>query len=103
MRLTDDQISAELSALREVPSERFAAELDAWAAQGFPSLKQLEGTEPRRRNRVLGLAARRPALAALTSAAAIVALVGISVAGYLGSRNDQARHDVGQLQPFSSK
>ena len=38
MRLTDEQIDAELSALRETPTERFAAELDAWTAEGFPSL-----------------------------------------------------------------
>ena len=37
MRLTDEQIGAELHALRETPSERFAADLDSRVAEGFPS------------------------------------------------------------------
>ena len=36
MRLTDEQIGAELHALRETPTERFAAELDERVAEGFP-------------------------------------------------------------------
>jgi hypothetical protein len=35
MRLTDEQIGAELHALRETPNERFAAELDRRVAEGF--------------------------------------------------------------------
>ncbi len=89
MRLTDEQIGAELRALREMPSEQFAAELDAWAAEGFPSLKQLEQpSKPRRRMRArIG---RRPLFAAFTAAATIVAVVGISVAAYLHENNSSS-------------
>jgi hypothetical protein len=103
MRLTDEQIGAELHTLREVPSERFAAELDAWAAEGFPSLKEIDGpseaSQRPRMKRLLDFAARRPALAALGSGAVIVLVVGVAVAGYLGSHNDQRRLD--GFQPFS--
>ena len=106
MRLTDEQIGAELSALRETPSERFAAELDAWAAEGFPSLNEIdrpsEASSARSRpKRLLALATRKPALAALASGAVIVLVVGISVAAYLGSRDGQGRTDALKSEPFS--
>jgi hypothetical protein len=40
MRLTDEQIGAELRALRPTPSESFAAMLDRRAGAGFPAVKQ---------------------------------------------------------------
>jgi hypothetical protein len=85
MKLSDEQIGAELRALREVPSEEFAAELDAWAAEGFPSLQQLEkpSRAPSQLSRARQSIARRPALAALAGAAAVVTVVGLSVAAYL--------------------
>jgi hypothetical protein len=87
MRLTDEQIGTELRALREVPSEEFAAELDAWSDAGFPSLKQLDRQiEPRPRIRTL--IGRRPVIAALSGAAVIVTVVGISVAAYLHQSNN---------------
>jgi hypothetical protein len=95
MRMTDEQIGAELRALREVPTERFAAELDAWAAEGFPSLKDIEepgalSSRPQRaQSRVLGLFAGRPALAALAGCMLVVIIVGVSVAGYLGFRDSR--------------
>jgi hypothetical protein len=106
MKLTDEQIGAELHALREPPSERFAAELDAWAAEGFPSLKQLERADPaaaspRSRRGLLGVIMRRPALSALAGAAVVVLIVGVSVAGYLGSRNGGSS-DAIKVEPFSS-
>jgi hypothetical protein len=86
MRLTDEQIGAELRALRETPSEDFAAELDAWAAAGFPSAKQLEkAAKPRPTRRTL--IGRRPVLASLAAAAVIVAVVGVSVVAYLHESN----------------
>jgi hypothetical protein len=86
MRLTDEQIGAELYSLRETPSEDFAAELDAWAAEGFPSLNQLD--EPSKPRPAIGtLIGRRPVLAALAGAAVIVAVVGVSVAAYLHENN----------------
>jgi hypothetical protein len=45
MRLTDEQIATELRALRPEIEDRFAAELDAWAAAGFPE-KQDTPTVP---------------------------------------------------------
>jgi hypothetical protein len=86
MRLTDEQIGAELRALRETPSEEFAAELDAWAAAGFPSLKQLD-QQSRPRPRLRTLIGRRPVLAALSAAAVIVTVVSVSIAAYLHERN----------------
>lgn len=86
MRLSDEQIGAELRALREVPSEQFAAELDAWAAEDFPSLKQLdEARKPRVSLKTL--VSRRPVLAAMAASAVIVTVVGISVAAYLKEHN----------------
>lgn len=106
MRLTDEQIAAELHALREVPSERFAAELDAWAAEDFPSLKVIDrhseaDSQRSRTKRLLGFATKQPALAALASGAVIVFVVGISVAAYLGTRNDEVRTD--SVEPFSTR
>jgi hypothetical protein len=87
MRLTDEQIGAELRALRETPSEQFAAELDAWAAEGFPSIEEIQPAKhshpTRSRSRILQ---RRPLLAGLVGAAAVVILVGVSVAAYLHER-----------------
>jgi hypothetical protein len=87
MRLTDEQIGAELRALREVPTEQFAAELDAWSDAGFPSLKQLD-RQIESRPRIRTLIGRRPVIAALSGAAVIVTVVGISVAAYLHQSNN---------------
>jgi hypothetical protein len=86
MRLTDEQIGAELYALRSTPSEDFAAELDAWAEAGFPSVKQIDkaaGAHPPRRSVIT----RRPVLSAFAAACVIVGVIAISVAGYLHERN----------------
>jgi hypothetical protein len=42
MRLTDERIGAELSALRELPGEAFAAGLDRRVETGFPSAKKVK-------------------------------------------------------------
>jgi Domain of unknown function (DUF4349) len=89
MRLSDEQIGAELQALRELPSGEFAAQLDAWAAEGFPSLKQLD--EPRQARPRRSLIGRRPVLAALAAGAVIVTVVGASVAVYLHENNGGSR------------
>jgi hypothetical protein len=90
MRLADEQIGAELRALREIPTEEFAAELDAWAAEGFPSLKELDRTSKPRQG-MRSLIGRRPVLAALAGAAVIVTVVGVSVAAYLHENNNAAQ------------
>jgi Domain of unknown function (DUF4349) len=77
MRLTDEQIGAELQALRELPSEQFASELDAWAAEGFPTVKQLQ---PARSG--FWFLKQRPILTAAGSLA-VVLVVAVSVAAYL--------------------
>jgi Domain of unknown function (DUF4349) len=89
MRLTDEQIGAELYALRESPGQDFAQELDAWAAEGFPSVKQLE--RPGRSRGPIKTLMRRPVLAALAGAVVIVTVVGVSVAAYLHENNDTAQ------------
>src|SRR3954452_12947728 len=100
MRLTDEQIGAELSALRETPSETFAAELDAWAAEGFPTMKQLEPTRRR-----FEFARRRPVLTAAASGLALVAVVAVSVAAYLsasGVRTDSSGGPASATQDSSA-
>jgi hypothetical protein len=68
MRLTDEQIGAELYALRETPSEDFAATLDRRATAGFPATKAKEG------DRELSWRLLAPVLAGL-AAVAVVAVV----------------------------
>src|SRR5215211_1221871 len=87
MRLTDEQIGAELHALRETPGEQFAAELDGWAADGFPSAEEIQPAKQSRPTRSgRRIVQRRPLLAGLVGAAAVVILVGVSVAAYLHER-----------------
>jgi Domain of unknown function (DUF4349) len=87
MRLSDEQIGAELRALREIPTEDFAAELDAWAAEGFPSAKDLERPKAARRG-FRSFIGQRPLLAGLAGSAVIVMVVGASVAAYLRGGDD---------------
>jgi hypothetical protein len=78
MKLSDEQIATELHALRETPSEEFAAELDAWAAAGFPSA---EGTSTRRQtSQRFSWAGLRPFLPRLAGAATILVVLSVSVA-----------------------
>jgi Domain of unknown function (DUF4349) len=80
MKLTDEQIGAELHALRETPSERFAAELDERARAGFPPP---EGEREARgwRDRLPSLPRPRVALA---YAASVLLVVTVAVAGIRG-------------------
>jgi hypothetical protein len=87
MKLTDEQIATELRALRDETSEEFAAELDAWAAEGFPSAKRaktdVEGARAGLLSRTgtrLRRVRERPLLPALAGAASIVLVVGVSIA-----------------------
>jgi hypothetical protein len=99
MRLTDEQIELELRALRETPSERIAAELDAWAAAGFPSGRELD-TQPesaRRRRRWgarvsegLERLRRRPLRAAFAGGAVIVLAVSVA-AGVYSALDDEGQ------------
>src|SRR6266545_1773053 len=101
MRLTDDQIGAGLHALRATPSERFAAELDAWAAEDFPTMKQLEPT-----GRRFQFVRRRPVLAAVAGSLMVVGVVAVSVAAYLNAndvRTDSGGEPLGAVQDFSTK
>jgi hypothetical protein len=104
MRLTDEQIGAELRALRKTPSEKFAAELDAWAAEGFPSLRELQGPEaegpaPRGIKRLFAFATRRPAIAALAGGAVIVLVASVSVTAFLESNRSTTPTGI---EPFLS-
>jgi len=76
MRLTDEQIAAELHALRETPSERFAAELDRRVTEGFPSTP---GEEESRSWRERLAPLLRPRLAIAGAATLLLALI-VSVA-----------------------
>jgi hypothetical protein len=68
MRLTDEQIGAELRALRETPEAEFAAKLDRRVAAGFPSETRVK------QDRVLTRGRLVPILGAL-AAVAVVAVV----------------------------
>jgi len=83
MRLTDEQIAAELRALRETPSEEFAAELDTWAARGFPRADRAGAPAPSRRlaalrDRLTPLRGRLLPLGAAGATAVVV--IGVAVA-----------------------
>ena len=96
MRLTDEQIGAELRALREIPSEQFAAELDAWAAEGFPRARDLRTSDKPRRFWSL----KKPLLAATACAVLVVSVTAAGIAGYLGGRNNDSVNDA--VTPLSS-
>jgi Domain of unknown function (DUF4349) len=86
MKLTDEQIATELHALRPTPSDEFAAELDAWAAAGFPAASERASEPPRRRwwrrnGPRLGMV-----LAPVTAMALLVGLV--ATVGTLGTDED---------------
>lgn len=93
MTPTDEQIINELRELRPEVSERFAAELDAWAAEGFPARKQAPA---RRTTSALGDRIRairtRPMLPALAGAATVLLVLTVTVAGIrgVGSGGDDA-------------
>jgi hypothetical protein len=70
MRLTDEQIGAELHALRPTPGEEFAEKLDRLAAASFPaSARKPVGMPALRWSRLA------PALGALLVAAVVIAVV----------------------------
>jgi Domain of unknown function (DUF4349) len=99
MKLTDEQIGIELRALRETPSERFAAELDAWAAEGFPSAERpshadevMGAPRPRlTRLRERFSSQRRPLRAALAGGAAAVLALTVAVGVFQGANDDPGR------------
>ncbi len=70
MRLSDEQLAAELAALRPEPSMAFAARLDRAAAEGFP--------RPRRLG--LRLPGPRRVLAPLAAATTLLVVVAVAVA-----------------------
>ncbi|MFL5899459.1 MAG: DUF4349 domain-containing protein [Solirubrobacterales bacterium] len=74
MRLTDEQIGAELHALRELPSQGFAASLDRRVAAGFPAAKKAD--------RELTWGRLLPALGALVAIAVVVVAISNSGNSY---------------------
>jgi hypothetical protein len=75
MRLTDEQIGAELHALRETPSEDFAARLDRRVAAGFPASKEIKVGRELTWGRLL------PVLGALAGVAVIAVAISNSSGG----------------------
>jgi Domain of unknown function (DUF4349) len=105
MKLTDEQIGAELHALRETPSERFAAELDAWAAEGFPSADQIasratKGTSRRSQERWTGRIANRvrnlrhPVRLGLVGGAAVVFAIAVATTASLNDYTSDLSDDL---------
>lgn len=88
MRLTDEQIGAELYALRETPDPNFAAKLDLRASAGFPT----EKAEPR--DRMLTWGRLGMVLAPLAAIAVVAVVISSSDQSQLlssGSGNDSAK------------
>jgi hypothetical protein len=85
--LTIEELDAELRAMREVPSEEFAAKLDARAAEGFarrPAEGPIAGLPGRLAERLRDSGARRhllPALAGATTVIVVATAVVVSVGG----------------------
>ena len=78
MRLTDEQIGAELLALRPTPRQAFAEDLDRRAAAGFPAAaRPTAGRKPTRRGR-LGWKPLVPVLAVIAAIGMVVVIVGNS-------------------------
>jgi hypothetical protein len=75
MKLTDEQIGAGLHALRETPSEDFAAKLDRRVAAGFPGEQTVE------RKRELTWGRLLPVLGTLTAVAVVAVVIGNSGGG----------------------
>jgi Domain of unknown function (DUF4349) len=75
MRLTDDQIGAELTALRETPETDFAAKLDRRVAAGFPSERTVEQKRELTWGRLL------PALGTLAAVAVVAVVISNSGGG----------------------
>jgi hypothetical protein len=79
MKLTDEQIGAELRALRETPSEDFAARLDRRVAAGFPTPKKARADRELTWGRLL------PALGVLAAIAVVVVVISNASKTELGS------------------
>lgn len=75
MKVTDEQIGAELHALRETPSEDFAARLDRRVAVGFPVSKEIKVGRELTWGRLL------PVLGALAGVAVIAVVISHSGGG----------------------
>jgi Domain of unknown function (DUF4349) len=78
MRLTEEQIAAELLALRPTPRQAFAEELDRRAQAGFPAVARPEATRKPARRGGLGWKPLVPVLAALAAIGIVVAVAGNS-------------------------
>jgi Domain of unknown function (DUF4349) len=72
MKLTDEQLGAELRALRVTPEGDFAAELDRHVSAGFPAEQSVKAASTLRWSRLL------PALAAVAAIVAVVVAINSS-------------------------
>jgi hypothetical protein len=88
MRLTDEQIGAELRALREVPSKEFTAELDRRVTAGFPAAKVKAQARRRMWFRVA------PALGALAAGTLVVVVLTNTGGGNEGFMSSDSANDV---------
>jgi hypothetical protein len=104
MTPSDTELARELRAIRPEIDSDFAAELDAWVAEGFPSAAELarRGARTERAPRLAGLRERfrlRPLMPAMAAVASIL-LVAVVTVGVLQSRDDvgvvDSRDDIQQ-------
>ncbi|HEU4705980.1 MAG TPA: DUF4349 domain-containing protein [Solirubrobacterales bacterium] len=98
----DDQLIADLQALRPTPRPQFAAELDERAAAGFPRRSRLPRLSL---DRLRAVQPRRLLLPAGTAAVAAIAIAAVLVIGSLGgssssSTSQQHGSTLGDLQYF---
>jgi hypothetical protein len=109
MRLTDEELARELRAERQEIDPAFAAELDEWAAAGFPHAKRPGWGTARQTlgDRLAGLRGRlaatppRKILAPVGAAATLVVVVGIAVSqiGNTGTPQTFTADDAGSGKP----
>ena len=98
MPLTDEQIITELRSMRATPSEAFSAELDAWAAAGFPKASELRAEDPARQQAPGRLGSwwrrmrERPMRSAVLGGVAVASVFAIAITVSLKTYED----DVGQ-------
>src|SRR3990170_1766022 len=107
MTLSDTELARELRAVRPEIDSDFAAELDAWAAEGFPSAAELakRGARTERAPRLAGLRERfrlpngRPLLPAMAALASVLLVAAVTV-GVLNS-DQRNGNDVGSVEELS--
>ncbi|HEU4735665.1 MAG TPA: DUF4349 domain-containing protein [Solirubrobacterales bacterium] len=93
-----DDVAAALAEMRPAPRPEFAADLDQWAAGGFPRRKRGHTPRAALATRLRGLVPQRPALAGAAAALTAIVVATVVVAGNNSSSTRVALDDAPQRQ-----